>query len=65
MGVPGSRNSEPGGLVGATGQHLGIGKGHRRLFHNFFFYTTNNNTRRLTWYILKCLFGIDGGQHVT
>ena len=27
MGVPGSRNSEPGGLVGATGQHLGIGKG--------------------------------------
>ena len=27
MGVPGSRNSEPGGLVGATGRHIGIWKG--------------------------------------
>ena len=27
MGVPGSRNSVPGNLMGATGQHFGIGKG--------------------------------------
>ena len=27
MGVPGSLNSEPGGLVGATGHYIGIRKG--------------------------------------